>query len=261
MLPGSLRWAETNHSELAAFASYALAFPASFLALVDTYDVLKSGIPNFLAVALALRICGYQPLGIRIDSGDLSYLSLQAREILTTVEAVLGAERAGGFTNLSITASNDINEEVLHSLNQHGHSITAFGIGTHLVTCLRQPALGGVYKLVEIDGAPRIKLSEDVQKITIPGRKEAYRLYLKNGEPVVDVMLRIDEPQPREGERILCRHPFISSKRAYVQPAHVQRLHNLVWDGSTQGVCIGVDLSLMASRLRCMQTINSLVGA
>ena len=87
------------------------------------------------------------------------------------------------------------------------------------------------------------------------------QLYLKNGEPVVDVMLRIDEPQPREGERILCRHPFISSKRAYVQPAHVQRLHNLVWDGSTQGVCIGVDLSLMASRLRCMQTINSLVGA
>ena len=70
----------------------------------------------------------------------------------------------GGFTNLSITASNDINEEVPHSLNQHGHSITAFGIGTHLVTCLRQPALGCVYKLVEIDGAPRIKLSEDVQK-------------------------------------------------------------------------------------------------
>jgi len=258
VLPGSLRWTDTNRSELAAFASYALAFPASFLALVDTYDVLKSGIPNFLAVALALQICGYRPLGIRIDSGDLSYLSLQAREILTTVEAVLGAERARGFGNLSITASNDINEEVLHSLNQHGHSITSFGIGTHLVTCLRQPALGCVYKLVEIDGTPRIKLSEDVQKITIPGRKEAYRLYLKNGEPVVDVMLQVEERPPKQGERILCRHPFISSKRAYVQPAFVERLHKLVWDGSARGVCMNADLGLMASRLRCILTIKSL---
>jgi len=260
VLPGSLRWTDTNRSELAAFASYALAFPASFLALVDTYDVLKSGIPNFLAVALALQICGYRPLGIRIDSGDLSYLSLQAREILTTVEAVLGAERARGFGNLSTTASNDINEEVLHSLNQHGHSITSFGIGTHLVTCLRQPALGCVYKLVEIDGTPRIKLSEDVQKITIPGRKEAYRLYLKNGEPVVDVMLQVEERPPKQGERILCRHPFISSKRAYVQPAFVERLHKLVWDGSARGVCMNADLGLMASRLRCILTIKSLVG-
>jgi nicotinate phosphoribosyltransferase len=176
------------------------------------------------------------------------------------VEAVLGAERARGFGNLSITASNDINEEVLHSLNQHGHSITSFGIGTHLVTCLRQPALGCVYKLVEIDGTPRIKLSEDVQKITIPGRKEAYRLYLKNGEPVVDVMLQVEERPPKQGERILCRHPFISSKRAYVQPAFVERLHKLVWDGSARGVCMNADLGLMASRLRCILTIKSLVG-
>merc|ERR1712216_179888 len=95
--------------------------------------------------------------------------------------------------------------------------------GTHLVTCLRQPALGCVYKLVEIDGAPRIKLSEDVEKVTIPGRKRAFRLYTKNGPAVVDVMLGEDEPEPKVGSRILCRHPFVASRRAYVQPARAVR--------------------------------------
>ena len=155
-LPEAQRWGKTNESELAAFASYALAFPAGFLALVDTYDVLKSGVPNFLAVALALR-CGYQALGVRLDSGDLSYLSLRARTMRAAAPA-LGSARAGA-EDFGITASNDIHEEVLHSLKQHGHAITAFGIGTHLVTCLRQPALGCVYKLVEIDEARRASSS------------------------------------------------------------------------------------------------------
>jgi nicotinate phosphoribosyltransferase len=246
---------DTNQSELAAFTSYALAFPTNFLALVDTYDVLRSGMPNFLAVSLALQACGYKPLGIRIDSGDLSYLSLRARELMQHTQDVLGAKRAEGFGRLSITASNDIHEEVLHSLNQHGHAITAFGIGTHLVTCLRQPALGCVYKLVEIDGAPRIKLSEDVAKVTIPGRKEAYRLYLKNGEPVVDVMLQEAEPTPVAGERILCRHPFFESKRAFVQPARVERLYHLVWDG-TNGIPTDLDVDLMTARARCVTSIK-----
>mmetsp|Transcript_8827 Transcript_8827/g.32339 ORF Transcript_8827/g.32339 Transcript_8827/m.32339 type:complete len:457 (-) Transcript_8827:676-2046(-) len=257
--PDDLRWTKTNQSELAAFTSYALAFPSNFLVLVDTYDVLKSGIPNFLAVGLALRSCGYEPLGIRIDSGDLSYLSLRAREMLQHTQDLLGASYAEGFAQLGITASNDIHEEVLHSLNQHGHAITSFGIGTHLVTCLRQPALGCVYKLVEIDGAPRIKLSEDVEKVTIPGRKEAFRLYLKNGEPVVDVMLQGDEPTPKVDCRILCRHPFISSKRAYVQPARVERLFHLVWDGMNGGVPPDLDLSLCTARSRCMSSIKMMV--
>jgi nicotinate phosphoribosyltransferase len=245
------RWGETNESELAAFTSYALAFPDGFLALVDTYDVLKSGVPNFLAVALALHQCGYRALGIRLDSGDLSYLSLRAREAFRTAETALGSARASGFGDFGITASNDIHEEVLHSLNQHGHAITAFGIGTHLVTCLRQPALGCVYKLVEIDGAPRIKLSEDVEKVTIPGRKQAYRLYTKNGPPVVDIMLGADEPPPEVDARILCRHAFVASKRAYVQPARVEKLHHLVWDGAQGGVPNDVDVSLGAARRRC----------
>ena len=258
-LPDDLRWSETNASELAAFTSYAIAFPSNFLALVDTYDVLKSGLPNFLAVSLALKACGYTPLGIRLDSGDLSYLSLRAREMMQHVQDLLGAKRAEGFAKLGITASNDIHEEVLHSLKQHGHAITAFGIGTHLVTCLRQPALGCVYKLVEVNGTPRIKLSEDVEKVTIPGRKEAFRLYLKNGEPVVDVMLQAAEPAPTANSRILCRHPFIASKRAYVHPARVERLFNLVWDGNSGGVPTNIDVSLMTARTRCLTSIKRMV--
>lgn len=255
-LPDDLRWIETNQSELAAFTSYALAFPSNFLALVDTYDVLKSGMPNFLAVALALRACGYVPLGVRIDSGDLSYLSLRSRELMQHTQDLLGAKRAAGFARLGITASNDIHEEVLHSLNQHGHAITAFGIGTHLVTCLRQPALGCVYKLVEIDGAARIKLSQDVEKVTIPGRKQAYRLYLRNGEPVVDIMMQEGERPPQADDRILCRHPFVSTKRAFVQPARVERLYHLVWDGATGGVPDEVDVDLQTARARCMASIK-----
>lgn len=255
--PDDLRWTETNESELAAFTSYALAFPSTFLALVDTYDTLRSGLPNFCAVALALRSCGYKTLGIRIDSGDLSYLSKKARAFLRTTEELLGMAKAGGFSKLGITASNDIHEEVLHSLKQHGHEITAFGIGTHLVTCLKQPALGCVYKLVEIEGVPRIKLSEDVEKVTIPGRKLAFRLFGKAGEPIVDVMMQEGEQPPEVGKRMLCRHPFIESKRAFVVPAKVEMLYHTVWDG-TNGVPDEVDLDLESARTRCDSSIRQM---
>lgn len=252
-----LQWNETNESELAAFTSYALAFPSAFVALVDTYDVLKSGLPNFCAVALALRELGYAALGIRLDSGDLSYLSKRARVFLANVERLLGTKIADNLSAVTITASNDIHEEVLYSLRQHGHEIDAFGIGTHLVTCLKQPALGCVYKLVEVDGVPRIKLSEDIGKVTIPGCKNAYRMFSQTGEAIVDVMTRCDEPAPKVGERILCRHPFLESKRAYVVPSKVEPLFHLMWDGA-RGVNANVDLSLETSRARCAESIRQL---
>ncbi len=142
--------------------SWGRAFPNGYLALVDTYDTLKSGVPNFLAVALALHRLGYRAVGVRLDSGDLAYLSKQTRKMFRSAGKRVGLDYFGQF---SITASNDINEDTLVSLNQQGHEIDVFGIGTNLVTCQAQPALGCVYKLVEIHGMPRIKLSQEVSKV------------------------------------------------------------------------------------------------
>ncbi|GJN02945.1 hypothetical protein PR202_ga20341 [Eleusine coracana subsp. coracana] len=185
---------ETNQSELAAFASYALAFPSNFLALVDTYDVMRSGIPNFCAVALALHDLGYKASGIRLDSGDLAYLSIEARKVFCAIEKDFNVP---GFGKMIITASNDLNEETIDALNKQGHEVDAFGIGTYLVTCYSQAALGCVFKLVEINSKPRIKLSEDVAKVSIPCKKRCFRLYGKEGYPLVDIMIRESEPTPK----------------------------------------------------------------
>mmetsp|Transcript_27803 Transcript_27803/g.50516 ORF Transcript_27803/g.50516 Transcript_27803/m.50516 type:complete len:577 (-) Transcript_27803:1959-3689(-) len=223
-------WESTNDGELAAFIAYAVAFPNSCLCLVDTYETLQSGLKNFIMVALVLDDLGYMPKGIRLDSGDLAYLSMEcAREFA----AVATKFDRPFFHDLGIVASNDINEYVLHSLNKEGHAITVFGIGTHLVTCQAQPALGCVYKLVEINGTPRMKLSQDLEKVLIPGQKVAYRVYGESGCPLLDLMVGKDQDVdnlPKVGERYLCRHPFIGQKRVAVVPAKLELLHNLVFD-------------------------------
>ena len=121
---------EANDGEFAAFIHYAAAFPTSFLALIDTYDVIKSGILNFCAVGLALVHFGYKPIGVRIDSGDLAYLSNKVHSLLVRVAELCQVDL---FANLEIAASNDINEETILSLSDQGHSISCYGIGTHLV--------------------------------------------------------------------------------------------------------------------------------
>ncbi|CAG0894964.1 unnamed protein product [Cyprideis torosa] len=254
---------EANDGELAAFISYAVAFPTGFCALVDTYDttssnpapypfpirilfiipfpvlilifilcLCRSGVLNFCIVGLALNEFGYRPVGIRIDSGDLAYLSNVAREMCGKCADQFDLP---WFRHLTIVASNDINEETILSLNEQGHQINSFGIGTHLVTCQRQPALGCVYKLVEINGHPRIKLSQDVNKITMPGKKDVYRLFGSDGHALIDLMTRPDEQPPQPGGRVLSRHPFQESKRAYVSPATVLPLYKCYWsDGTLQ---------------------------
>lgn len=217
---------ESSEGELAAMVSYAIAFPDGFMALVDTYDVKRSGLLNFCAVALALNDLGYHAIGIRIDSGDLAYLSCLSRETFGKISQRFNVP---WFNTLTIVASNDINEDTILSLNEQGHKIDCFGIGTHLVTCQRQPALGCVYKLVEINGQPRIKLSQDVEKVTMPGNKNAYRLYSADGHALIDLLQKVTEPPPAVGQKVLCRHPFQESKRAYVIPTRVESLFKIYW--------------------------------
>ncbi|XP_021917960.1 nicotinate phosphoribosyltransferase isoform X5 [Zootermopsis nevadensis] len=226
----SLPASEASDGELAAWISFAIAFPSGFMALVDT-----SGLLNFCAVAMALNDLDYRALGIRIDSGDLAYLSKLAR---STFEKVAHQYNIPWFAKLKIVASNDINEDTILSLNEQGHKIDCFGIGTHLVTCERQPALGGVYKMVEINGLPRIKLSQDVMKVTMPGKKTAYRLYGADGHALIDLLMRSVEPAPQVGQRVLCRHPFQESKRAYVIPTRVEPLYKVYWQNGKITCCL-----------------------
>ncbi|KAK7092048.1 nicotinate phosphoribosyltransferase-like [Littorina saxatilis] len=217
---------QVGEGELAAFIAYAQAFPDNMLALIDTYDVLRSGLPNFCTVAMALHELGYQARGIRLDSGDLAYLSSVVRAVFCKLAKQY---QLAWFEKLTIVASNDINEDTILSLNTQGHDIDSFGIGTHLVTCQKQPALGCVFKLVEVNGQPTMKLSEDVEKVSIPGKKRAYRLFGADGTALVDLMLQMEEDVPSVGQRTLCRHPTQESKRAYVSPARIDLLHHEYW--------------------------------
>jgi len=239
----------TNEGELASFIAYAQAFPKGFLALVDTYDTLKSGVPNFICVALGLLKLGYKPLGVRLDSGDLSYLSRGTRRMLRE----MGARTNPDLSKCLILASNEINRSVLISLGQQGHEIDTFGIGTHLVTCDDQPAMGCVYKLVEVKGIPRIKLSQELSKVTIPGKKEAYRLYGEDGFSLLDLMIRVGDKPPEPQTRILCHHPFDHIKRVQVTPSKVVPLHHCVWDGKR----VYPDVPLEESRSYVLNQLRS----
>jgi len=220
---------DTNTAELAAFTSYAQGFPAGFLALVDTYDTLKSGVPNFLAVALALDQLGYKAVGIRLDSGDLAELSKATRRMFIEVGQKFNKP---WMKEMRIVASDDINEWKLHRFNQVGHEMDVFGVGTHLVTCQAQPSLGGVYKLVEVDTKSRIKISGEFAKMTIPGKKDVYRLYGKDGKPIADFMTRGQgDVVPKAGEKLTVFLPFDDKVRYHVTPHRVENLYKLYFDG------------------------------
>merc|ERR1719491_79713 len=217
----------TNDSELAAFISYGIAFPDALLCLIDTYDTIESGLINFIMLALALDDFGYVPKGIRLDSGDLGALSLRCDTIFK--EYAMKTDR-NFFNTLDIVASNDINEKSMQVLNQKGHAITTFGIGTNLVTCQAQPALGCVYKIVEFNGTPRIKLSNDLVKVLIPGSKKAYRLYGDEGWPLVDLLVEGDEDAPKANSPVVCHDPYKKEQCLVMKPTRVDELHSVVWD-------------------------------
>ena len=179
-------WVQMFDDEYTAFVKYCQLYPDSAVLLVDTYNVLKSGIPNAIR---AFKECGITHGGIRIDSGDLTYLSKKARQMLDDA----------GLNNFTVCASNSLDEYIIRDILQQGASIDTFGVGERLVTSKSDPVFGGVYKLAaveESDGSitPKIKISENTSKITNPGFKKLYRLYEnKSGKAIADLICTHDE--------------------------------------------------------------------
>jgi nicotinate phosphoribosyltransferase len=180
-------WVQKFDNELDAFEAYAKIYPNNCLLLVDTYDVLKSGMPNAIKVFKELKAKGHKPVGIRLDSGDLDYLSKECKNMLTEA----------GFEDVRITASNDLDEYCISNLKSSGSPINSWGVGTKLITSSDSPSLGGVYKLVASykDGnyEPKIKISEDPEKITNPGYKKVVRIYNTQGHAEADLIMLEDE--------------------------------------------------------------------
>ena len=189
-------WVMSFPTEYEAFKAYADIYPDKALFLVDTYDVLKSGIPNAIKVFDELKAKGKKPMGIRLDSGDLAYLTKKARKMLDEA----------GYPDTIICASGDLDEKLIQSLKLQGAKINSWGIGTKLITSADMPALGGVYKLVGVvneDGSitPKIKISETSAKITNPGFKKVVRIYDgETGKAEADLIMlyddKIDETKP-----------------------------------------------------------------
>ena len=182
-------WVQLFEDEYEAFKKYAEIYPQNCVLLVDTYNVLKSGIPNAIRVFNEVVVPkGFRPKGVRIDSGDITYLSKRMRRMLDEA----------GFADCPIVASNSLDEEIIKDTLAQGAKIDSFGVGERLITSRSEPVFGGIYKLVatEENGGytPKIKVSENVSKITNPGFKKVYRLFEREtGKAIADVLTHHDE--------------------------------------------------------------------
>ncbi len=243
-------WVQLFDSELDAFKAYAREYPDSCTLLVDTYNVLKSGIPNAIKTFdEVLAPMGKRPKGIRIDSGDITYLSRKARKILDEA----------GYPDCAIVASNSLDEYIIRDMLLQGAKVDSFGVGEKLITSSSSPVLGGVYKLcaVEKDGEiiPKIKLSENVQKITTPGNKRAYRLFDKeSGKAIADVIAlaseTIDETKPYE-----LFDPDYTWKRKTVENFAVRELLEPLF---SKGKCVFEKKSIDEIKKYCAEQVDTL---
>ncbi|AWB44384.1 nicotinate phosphoribosyltransferase [Paenibacillus sp. CAA11] len=196
-------WVQSFDSEQEAFELYAKALPDQVTLLVDTFDTLKSGVPHAIKTAKLLEAQGKRMSGIRLDSGDLAYLSIQARKMLDDA----------GLSYVKIVASNDLDENTIFNLKAQGAKIDIWGVGTQLITAADQPALGGVYKLVEREREgkmePTIKISGNPEKVSTPGKKDVFRIIAaSSGKAIADYVCFPNEEQPRKGGSLRLFNPL-----------------------------------------------------
>jgi nicotinate phosphoribosyltransferase len=230
-------------SELEAFQAFAEIYPDDTVLLVDTLNVLESGVPNAIEVFETLKRKGHKPVGIRLDSGDLAYLSIRSAQLLNRA----------GFPEVSIVLSSDLDELVIWQIHtqirqeapRYGVEPDSligrlvFGVGTRMVTSWGQPALGGVYKLVAMqegsDWKPAIKVSETLEKTLNPGHKAAWRIYDDRGL-ATDDYLTLAEEDPCNESTLVLRHPSDAGKlrRIKQEKCRLEPLHTEVWKGKRQ---------------------------
>lgn len=248
-------WIMSFPDELTAFRLYAKLYPSACILLVDTYDTLKSGIPNAITVFKEMRAAGI-PLtfyGIRLDSGDLAYLSKRAKKMLD----------AAGFPDAVISASNDLDEYLIDSLKIQGAAINSWGVGTNLITSKDCPSFGGVYKLAAIkdkvtgEFIPKIKLSENSEKVTNPGNKTIYRIYDKEeGKIIADLICLVGEIFD-ENNSLLLFDPVETWKKTHLSP-NSYTMRELLVPVFEHGICIYESPKVMEIRDYCKQELDTL---
>ena len=247
-------WIMSFQDELSAFRAYAKLYPDACILLIDTYDTLDSGLPHAIQVFKELREQGIKPkrYGIRMDSGDLAYLSKK-------VKAALDAE---GFTDAIISASNDLDEGLIGSLKAQGATINSWGVGTNLITSKDCPAFGGVYKLAAIwneterQFVPKIKISENAEKITNPGDKKIYRIYDLEGMIVADLIALADEVFSSE-DPLLLFDPIETWKKTLL-PGGSYTMRELLIPVFRNGECVYESPTVMEIQKRCREELNTL---
>ena len=246
-------WIMSFPDEYTAFKAYAELYPDACTLLVDTYDTLKSGVPNAIRVFREMKDAGIHPksYGIRLDSGDLAYLSKKARVMLD----------AAGFEDAVIAASNDLDEMLINDLKIQGAAITSWGVGTHLITSKDCPSFGGVYKLaaIEKDGEflPKIKISENTEKITNPGNKTIYRVYDKEtGKLRADLICFADETYDTS-EELLLFDPNETWKKTRL-PGGSYTMREMLQPIFIHGECVYTSPSVMEIAAYCKQEKETL---
>jgi len=246
-------WIMSFPDEYTAFKKYADLYPDACILLIDTYDTIKSGLPNAIRVFKEMKEAGIKPklYGIRMDSGDLAYLSKKVRKQLDEA----------GFPDAVISASNDLDEHLIASLKRQGATITSWGVGTHLITAKDNPSFGGVYKLaaIEKDGKfePKIKLSENTEKVTNPGNKTIYRIYTKDQHKIeADVICFADE-KINENEDLNLFSPTSPWKRTKYE-AGTFTVREMLVPIFKNGECVYTSPSVMEIRDICAKEKDTL---
>ncbi|MCD8078358.1 MAG: nicotinate phosphoribosyltransferase [Lachnospiraceae bacterium] len=248
-------WIMSFDDELTAFRAYAHLYPSACILLVDTYNTLKSGVPHAIQVFQEMRDAGI-PLsyyGIRLDSGDLAYLSKEARKMLDEA----------GFTDAVISASCDLDEYLIASLKDQDAAITSWGVGTNLITSKDCPAFGGVYKLAAIYDrktdtfVPKIKRSENSEKITNPGNKIIYRIYKKSTGKIIGDLLALHDEIFVEDHNLMIFDPVHTWKKTYLD-AGTFTLRKLLEPVFKNGECVYTSPSVMEIREICRKEQDTL---